>query len=266
MQIFFSFATDELKWGSSRFARCRATLSSLSQFIEKFFDDEYPNFRNTILKAIESMPKNIVREKTILTEDDIKKLLNYLSEKDSQQACWLALAFSSGARFSELFRFTLNNIDLNKTAFDGIFLETSSQIKTKGRTKNGKMLYKYIIKDSFVPYYEKWKIERKEILEKNSVEEHGFIFIKNDGTPAVDGTVRSWINGMSKYMGVPVYPHAFRHAITTHLSKIGLPPQLIQEIMGWSSLLMVGVYDDTTVKDKKWSELDKLQSHMNKEI
>jgi len=109
---------------ASRFARCRATLSSLSQFIEKFFDEEYPSFRNVILKVISPLPKNIVREKTLLTEDDIKKLLNHLEEKDIQQACWLALAFSSGARFSELFRFTINNIDVNKTAFDGIFLET----------------------------------------------------------------------------------------------------------------------------------------------
>jgi len=259
---FFSFATSELQWGSARFSRCRATLSSMSQFIEKFYDDDYPGFKNIILKTIESMPKNATREKTILTEDDIKKLLSYLEKKDSQQACWIALAFASGARFSELFRFTIDNIDVNKTAFDGLFLETTKQIKTKGRTKTGKMLYKYIIKDIFVPYYEKWMIDRKEIMSKNNVSEHGFLFIKKDGTPAENGTVRSWINAMTKHMGVPIYPHAFRHATTTHLSKIGLPDQLIQELIGWSSTLMVAVYNDTGVKDKSWSELDKLKSHM----
>lgn len=256
---FFSFATNELKWGSARFGRCRATLSSLSQFIEKFYDEDYPNFRNVILKSVEGMPKNPTREKTVFTEDDVEKLMKYLEEKDSQQACWLALAISSGARFSELFRFTLDTIDVNRTAFDGIFLETTKQIKTKGRTKSGKLLYKYIVKDLFIPKYEVWLEKRKEIMTLNGVEEHGFLFIKNDGTPAVVGTIRSWINGMTRYMQIPVYPHAFRHYITTYMSKKGLPPELIQELMGWSSLVMVGIYNDTTVKDREWKELEALK-------
>ena len=252
---FFSYVTDELMWNSARFSRLRACLSSLSQFIEKFYDEEYPMFKNVILKVISPMPKSASREKTLLTEEDIYRLLEHLEKKDAQQACWLALAFSSGARFSELFRFTINNIDVNKTAFDGIFLETTTPIKTKGRTKSGKMLYKYIIKDIFVPYYEKWLIERASIMKETSHEEHGYLFIKKDGSKAEDGTVRSWISGMSNFMGVTVYPHCFRHAITTHLSKIGLPHQLIQEIMGWQSLSMVQIYDDTSIKDKEWEEL-----------
>lgn len=256
---FFSFATNDLKWGSARFGRCKATLSSLSQFIEKFYDDEYPNFRNVILRSIESMPKNPTREKTVFTEEEVDKLMKYLEEKDIQQATWLALVLASGARFSELLRFKIDSININKTAFDGIFLETTKQIKTKGRSKTGKMLYKYVIKDIFLPRYELWVEKRKEIMTANGVEEHESLFIKRDGTPAAVGTVRSWINGMDNYMKIPVYPHAFRHYITTYMSKKGLPPQLIKEIMGWESTLMVERYDDTTVKDKQWNELEALK-------
>jgi site-specific recombinase XerD len=253
---FFSYVTSELQWKSARFSRMRACLSSLSQFIEKFYDDEYPMFKNTILKVVENMPKNEAREKTILSEPDINKLLGHLKNKDTQQACWLALAFASGARFSELLRFTVDLIDENRTAFEGIFLETTKMMKTKGRTKTGKMIYKYIVKDIFLPYYKLWIEERSEILKSNDVKEHGYLFVKKDGTPAVAGTVRSWITGMTSYMGVDIYPHAFRHSITTHLSTVGLPDALIQEIMGWSNALMVAVYNDVTAKDKKWSELD----------
>lgn len=256
---FFSFAVEELQWSAARFARCRATLSSFSQFIEKFYDDEYPDFRNVILKVIDSIPKTPVREKTILSEEDIYKLLNILEEKDIQQACWLALAFGSGARFSELLRFKTEHIDENRTAFDGIFLETTKQIKTKGRTKSGKLLYKYVIKNVFLPYYQAWIKKRKTILDENGIDDHGFIFIKKNGQPAEGGTVRSWINGMTKMMGVTVYPHAFRHAITTYLSQKGLPTQLIKELMGWSTIVMVELYDDTSVKDKDWKELSALK-------
>lgn len=256
---FFSFATSELQWKSARFGRCRATLSSFSQFIEKFYDDEYPNFRNMILKVVENMPKDAAREKTVLSEEDILKLLAHLEEKDIQQAMWLALAVASGARFSELFRFDLDVIDLNKTAYDGIFLETSKQIKTKGRTKTGKMLYKYIIKDIFLPYYEKWIPKRKEIMEANGVEEHNKLFIRLDGSPAVVGTVRSWINGMDRFMDKPLYAHSLRHYVVTYLSKKGIPQQLIKDLMGWSSVNMVEIYNDLTSKDIEWKELQKLK-------
>jgi integrase len=260
---FFAYVTTELQWGSARFSRLKACLSSLSQFVERFYDDTYPTFRNVILKVIESMPKNAIREKTILTEEQVKGLLSYLKEKDLQQACWFALALSSGSRFSELLRFTTDIIDENNTAFNGIFIETLKTIKSKGRSKTGKMIKKYIIKDLFIPYYKEWLIERSKIMEKNN-KSHNQIFIKNDGSPAASGTVRSWIYGMTKFLGVPMYPHACRHWTTTYLSSLGIPPQLIQEIMSWESVSMVQIYDDTTAKNKEWKELDNLRKDLDK--
>ena len=128
---FFSFTTTELKWGSARNNRVRSFLSSLSIFIEKFLDDTYPNFRNIVLKTIESVPKEARREKTILTNEQIEGLLKWLSETDSQKACWLALAVYSGSRFAELLRFTTDILDENRTAFGDLFMETTKQIKSK---------------------------------------------------------------------------------------------------------------------------------------
>ena len=47
------------------------------------------------------------------TDEQIEDLLLYLSVRDKQQACWLALAVSSGARFSELLKFETIHIDEN---------------------------------------------------------------------------------------------------------------------------------------------------------
>jgi hypothetical protein len=63
---FFSFTTNELRWGSARNNRMRSFLSSLSSFIEKFYDTEYPSFKNIVLKTIESIPKEARREKPFL--------------------------------------------------------------------------------------------------------------------------------------------------------------------------------------------------------
>jgi site-specific recombinase XerD len=256
---FFSFGVEEMHWGSARFSRMKSTLSSLSNFIEKFFDEEYKDFRNIVLRAVESMPKNPTREKTVLSEKQIDDLFVYLDEiNEPQIACWVALAIGSGSRFSELLRFTTDIIDINNTAFDGIFLETTKSIKTKGRGKSGKMLVKYIIKDIFYPRYEKWIVVRDEIMQRNK-KEHNFVFIKSNGDPAGDATVRGWIEKMEKFLDVPVYPHLFRHWSTTYLSRKQLPYELIKELFGWSSTLMCEIYDDATVKDKKWEGLGNLK-------
>ncbi|MFB5759107.1 tyrosine-type recombinase/integrase [Paenibacillus medicaginis] len=262
---FFSFCVEELKWSSNRFGRMKSCLSSFSTFIENFLDDDYPSFRNIILKAIESMPKNPVREKTILTEDQVNSLLNFLKNEINrpQEACLLALAISSGARVSELLRFTTDIIDENNTAFGDMFLETTKMIKTKGRTKTGKMMHKYIIKDIFIPYYNEWLVKRKEILDKYG-ENHTAIFIRRDGKPATVDTIRGWIEKWEKFLDIPFYPHCLRHYIVTHLTRLGLSSDFIIEIMGWTSSEMYRVYNDLTAKEREWKGLDKLKDHLTK--
>jgi site-specific recombinase XerD len=263
---FFSYCIETLQWGSARAARMKAALSSFSNFIEKFYDDKYPTFRNIILRAVESMPKNPRREKTVLSEEQVNELFNYLDNelKDIQMSCWLALAIASGARFSELFRFSTDIIDFSHTAFDDLFLETLRPIKTKGRGKEGKMLIKYIIKDIFVERYKKWLEVRQGILTKNN-KSHNFIFIKSNGDPAQESTVRTWVKRIEKHLGVPFYPHSLRHYYTTFLSKASLPTDLIQEICGWASDSMVKIYNDSSIKDKTFKELDNLKSNIDKQ-
>jgi site-specific recombinase XerD len=255
---FFSYASEELKLGSARLNNIRSTLSSLSNFIEKFYDEEYPNFRNVILNIIESSPKEMRREKTILTDEQIENLLEYLSKNNKQQACWLALAITSGARFAELLCFEIDLIDENRTAFGDLFLETTRQIKTKGRGKSGKLLYKYILKEKFLPFYKEWLTERGRILKEKKLK-HNYLFIKQDGNPATGATVRGWIEDFEKYSGVPFYAHALRHYLVTLFSKKNIPPFLIKELMGWSSLEMVSIYNDSTISEKNYPELESLR-------
>lgn len=256
---FFSYSVDELKWGSARFARTKSCLSSFANFIEKFYDEEYPMFRNLVLRAVESMPKNMAREKTVLSDDQIENLFKKLDEMGEYQiSCWLALGVASGSRFSELLRFTTDIIDENNTAFEGLFLETTKAIKTKGRGKTGKLLKKYILKDLFLDRYKKWLKQREEILVEKK-KDHNFIFIKNDGDPAGESTARTWVEKIEKILGCNYYPHSLRHYYTTYLSKAGLPSELIAEIVGWSSTVLVSVYDDTELKDKKFEELKNLR-------
>jgi len=264
---FFGYGVEELHWSSNRFSRIRSALSSLSEFIERFYDEEFLNYRNIVLKAVDLMPKSPVREKTILSEEQIDYLLDHLKNtlNKPQEACLLALAISSGARVSELLRFKTSIIDENNIAWD-LFLETLKPIKTKGFTKQGKPLIKYIIKDIFLPYYNDWLIEREKIMKKYN-KDHDSIFITRDGKPATLHTIRGWIEKWDDFMEDSIYFHNFRHYTVTYLTKIGLESDFIIEIMGWSSSEMYRIYNDLTAKDRQWKGLDKLKVHLdNKEI
>ena len=256
---FFSFASDELKLGSSRLNNLRSTLSSFSDFIEKFYDDVYPEFRNVILKVIESSPKEERREKTILKDEQVEELLEHLKNTDAQQACWLALAISSGARFSELLAFEIDLIDENKTAFGDLFLETTRQIKTKGRGKSGKLLYKYVLRDKFLPFFRVWLQERA-IIQAKTGNVNNRLFIRPDGNPATTSLIQGWIRGFENYLGVPVYAHSFRHYFVTLLSRKNIPHHLIKAIVGWEDISMVEIYNDQTIGEMDFPELENLKN------
>lgn len=255
---FFDFAVTELQWGSARFANMRATLSSFSNWIEFYFDEEYPTFRNNV-KKIERLPKDFVRKKSVFTEEELMGLMDWLGENgEVQQQCLLALMMASGARKSELLRFTTTMIDENNTAFDGLFLEMTEEMRVKGRGVNGKHMQRYIIKDMFLPYYHQWLEKRKEIMEKNNVE-HDYVFIKQNGEPATISVISGWFEKWDKQLDQPFYAHAIRHFWTTYLLGLGVEKELVQELQQWSSDTLVSLYNDATVKDRKWKGLDNLK-------
>lgn len=260
LSSFFNYCLDQLKWSSSRYNRMKSCLSSFSNFILKYLDDIYPNFKPIVLNSIDNMPKNLVREKTILTDEQIDKLFKDLKDANEIQViCWLALAIASGSRFAELLRFEVDNIDGDHLAFNDIFIETLRPIKSKGRTKTGKMSLKYIIKDLFWDKYNDWLLEREKILVKNN-KSHNFIFIKKNGDPADESTARGWINKIQHYISVPFYAHALRHRACSYLSRKKIPYALIKELFSWESIDMISIYDDNSAKDKDWPELENLKT------
>ena len=264
---FFDYAVTELQWSSNRFCQMHSCLSSFSSWIENFYDDDYPEFRN-LLPKIEKPVKENIRKKTILQKEDVDKLFKHFEDNNmTQDACLLSLAISCGARVSELARFTTDLIDENNSVFDGLFLETTDEIATKGRGTTGKMLRKYILKDMFLPHYHKWLDERKEIMDRTK-QEHNCIFVTKDGNPASADRLRDWISEWSDIVGQPCYPHGLRHYNTTLYRRLGLDDDLIVYLTGWSESTghsMIAIYDDRTIGEKQFKGLDKLRDFVNQE-
>ena len=262
---FFDFCVSELRWNANRYHQCHSSLSSFSAWIENYFDEDYPQFRN-LLPKIEKPSKEAIREKTILKEEDIDKIFSILEEENrTQEQCLLALAISCGARVSELAQFTLSLIDEENTVFDGLFLETTEKIRTKGSGVQGKMLKKYILKDMFLPYYHKWLAERDEIIKKTN-QDHDFIFITKDGSPANADRLRDWISTWGDIIEQPIYPHSLRHYQISLLKRLGIDDDLIVYLTGWAEgtgHTMISIYNDNELTDTQFACLDNLKKFLN---
>ena len=262
---FFDFCVSELHWNANRYHQCHSSLSSFSAWIENYFDEDYPQFRN-LLPKIEKPSKEAIREKTILKEEDIDKIFSILEEENrTQEQCLLALAISCGARVSELAQFTLSLIDEENTVFDFLFLETTEKIRTKGSGVQGKMLKKYILKDIFLPYYHKWLAERDEIIKKTN-QDHDFIFITKDGKPANADRLRDWISTWGDIVEQPIYPHSLRHYQISLLKRLGIDDDLIVYLTGWAEgtgHTMISIYNDNELTDTQFACLDNLKKFLN---
>lgn len=230
----------------ARVRRLKATLSSLSNYIESVADDEYPNFRN-IINKIESPVNQPVREKTVLSESQIDMLLNYLiGHKEYKKACVLALAIYSGRRKAELVRFKVRDFSDSNLICDGALYKTSEKIRTKGRG-GGKYIYCFTLAKKFKPYFDLWMSYR----EINGIDSEWLFPMEEDSTQQMKvGTLNSWAATFSRILGVDFYWHSARHAHVTYLVRSGIPDSVIQELIGWDSADMCRVYTDIDAEEQ----------------
>lgn len=231
----------------ARVRRLKATLSSLSNYIENICDDD-PEFKNfkSIVKKIENPINQPVREKTIFTDDELDALLNLLvSNNQMEKACMLALAMCSGRRKSELVRFKVSYFDEENIVFNSLY-KTPEKIKTKGRGA-GKMLNCYTFVNKFTPYLNLW-LEQRKFLNIDS--EWLFPDSLDRSKHCKDSKLNSWAISFSKILNKDFYWHSLRHYFTTHLVRMGLPEMFIQEIIGWDSAEMLRLYTDISIEEQ----------------
>ncbi len=224
----------------ARVRRLKSTLSSLSNYIEAIMDDELPGFRS-IVRKIENPVNEPTREKTVLTDEQTKTILDTLVEREQyEQACFFALALYSGRRKSELLRFKVSYFDEENIIYGSLY-RTPEKIRTKGRGVNGKMLTCYVLAKPFKPYLDLWMKQREE----RGIESEWLFPDRSDpARHAPITTANSWAEMYSKISGTDIYMHCLRHAFTTNLAKADIPDSVIQAIVGWESLEMVNVYKD----------------------
>lgn len=242
-----NWLVNELKLSSARVRRLKSAISSMSNYIEAILDDVYEGYRN-IVNKIPAPPQQEVREKTVLSDEQVDYLLNYLVEKGKyQQACAVALAVASGSRKQEILRFKVSYFTEENIKYGALY-KTPEKIKTKGRSSRGKMIYRYVLVSKFKPYFDLWMKQREEL----GIEGDELFWNKRKGVwkPGDVSLLNSWAITFSNILGVDWYWHSNRHYFTTALCKANIPADVIKDIVGWESTTMVSLYNDTEVDEE----------------
>lgn len=254
---FQNYALNTWGWSPNRIRRVKSCLSSLSNYIENVLDDDeqFENFK-PIIRKIENPVKEAVREKTILPDNEVDKLLEILVErKEYQAACIVAIAAYSGMRKSELLQMKVKYFGEDHFIYDAMW--KTDKIRTKGFGKLGKPLNKFILYGA-KPYLDLWMNERNE----NGIESE-WLFItrtKNEDktyTYHQRKDTSSWVEEFTEILGVDFYFHCMRHYTCTKLHRMNLPSHVIQEFFGWSSSEMLKIYNDLTAEDEFEKYFDK---------
>lgn len=246
---FQNHALNVWGWSPARMRRVKSALSSLSNYVESMLDDEYDGYR-PIVRKIENPAACVVREKTVLEEEQLQKLLDHLVEKgDYDKACMLSLCMCNGKRKSELPRMKVSYFTDDNVIYGSLY-KSHETITTKGRGSRGKQLPVYTLKNGFKKYLDLWLKYREE----HGITSEWLVPKKENGVyvdkPLPTTTLDSWANTFSKFLGVPFYWHSLRHYFTTACSRSGLPDDVIQMLVGWANVSMVQVYKDITADEQ----------------
>jgi site-specific recombinase XerD len=225
----------------------RSAVSSLCGFIEVYYNDEHPNFRNIFTKAIPNVAKNKVKEKIPLTTKEIEKIVKVLTKKqDWQKIAYIWFTYSTGCRREESRQLLAEVKDYkrltDKEGNEKAFYVTHN-IRAKGRGKEGKVR-KFAFDQKAMDAIKKWLEYRAEQVENDDCP-YVFVSKTKDGYKQLSAnTFNLWCQEFSKILnGKPVHPHLFRSSRATNaVIEEGKDIKSVQKLLGHESSQTTEIY------------------------
>lgn len=215
----------------------RSAVSSLCEYIETYYDDEFPNFRN-IVKGVEAPQGDKVYKKEPLTPEEMELLRNKLTEMGKwQQLAYLELSYSTGGRREEM-RQLKKEIATYKPNDKGFY--STHKVRCKGRGKKGKVRKLYFSEQARQAVL-KW-------LEVRGKDDCEYIFVskgRNGKRRQINETsFNYWCSNIfSKVIGRRVHPHLLRSTRATHLVAVeGKDINSAKQLLGHNSSQTTEIY------------------------
>lgn len=225
----------------------RSTVSSLCTFIETYYDDEHPYFRNIYTKAIPNVVNTPVKEKQPLTTDEINTLVKKLEEKEEwQKVAYVLYSYSTGCRREETRGLLAEVAEYEKhvdNKGDEKNFYVTHPIRAKGSGIEGN-IRRFAFDDKSMKAIRRWIDYRKEQVEEDNCE-YVFVSRSGDGYRQLSAnTFNLWCDQFSEMLGGrPVHPHLFRSSRATNaVVEDGIDISSVQKLLGHSSTETTELY------------------------
>lgn len=191
----------------------RSAVSSLCNYIETYYDDDYPNFRN-IVKGVEVPKGGVKHKKEPLTVEELDTIRKELVEKERwQELAYLELSYSSGGRREEIRQIKKEVVNYEPTE-KGFYV--THEIRAKGAGKAGEVRHLAFSKHAHEAI-KKWMEVRGEDNEES-------LFITNyrGGIKQISKTTFNyWCTHIfSPIIERRVHPHQLRSTRATHIVTV----------------------------------------------
>ncbi len=190
----------------------------------------FSNILNKDITAGIKRPKREKRLPSVLTKDEIKKLINAAHNKKSK--LMVSLAYACGFRVSELLNLKIK--DLN-------FEEMIGHIRqAKGKKDRVFNIPKFLSKNL-----------KKQVKQQQELEEE-YLFTGPKGK-LTDRNIQKIVKKTAKKAGInkEVHPHTLRHSFATHLLENGTDIRMIQELLGHADLSTTQIYTHISTEELK---------------
>ena len=200
----------------------KSSVSSFCNYIENVVaddDDNYENFRN-FTKNLPAIAKNKVYEKIKVTKDEYDLLIDTLLKQENYMGCaWVAVAFNTGARRSEIIQFKTKILDYPITEGQNYIL--SHNVRLKGKGIDGK-IEKYMINFEALKYIKLW-------IEKRGYENEYIFTTKQKNQISESWGDEFCTNILSPILGRRINPHIFKASCVTYLLESGIDAKLVSK-------------------------------------
>jgi integrase/recombinase XerD len=218
-------------------------FTSLNSFYKTLIRKDLGNIKTNPLDRIDPI-KVRKKVKDYLTEEEVKRVFNYLEEIDDKRGlALLYLAYSSACRISELVQLNRNTLDFEKRRF---------KVKGKGDKERICMLSEQA-KEKILDYLN----SRTDDLEP--------LFISRESNRWNKRSIQRYVKSLMEKLGINkhITIHSFRHSILTHMRLHGESIENLQLLAGHSSIQTTqNTYTHVGLEDIS----DKFDNFFNKQI
>ncbi|MBI2630489.1 tyrosine-type recombinase/integrase [Candidatus Pacearchaeota archaeon] len=202
----------------------------------------YSNILGTDITAGIKRPKKERKLPTVMTKEEIKKLINSINNKKSK--LMISLMYACGFRVSEILNLKIADLHLE---------EKIGYVK-QGKGRKDRM---FNLPSSLIE-------ELKQQVEKQKQVNQEYLFTGPKGKLSSRNMQKIVATAcQNALLDKSIHPHTLRHSYATHLLEDGVDIRKIQELLGHADLSTTQIYAHVSTEELKKikSPIDSLMNH-----